>query len=419
MSLTIYDFIQETQKQIQFHNEQIKRFDELINENKNNSTNLKSRRDEIILKLSNIVAPHFSDAELLSLSNRIQNSKLSSLNQNIEEDKITLSNRISEISKNDLYIKRVALTDPKSGVIKMQLDELNPMYNKAVDDYNQIVKIDGFEGLYNRKFGTDLYPHKSVFKYFNSEYLNDWKRSDEILKILGEKDFVDVISKFNESKRLVDDLGSSIQDLKTQEVEINKLTIEFDESSYNLKNINQIYKKKLAQAVINFSNSSDKTSKEEFVKFYPDSELIFTTLDGLNHQSDYLNELNNKIMNDREILLQKSNKLADEANRYQSNPEKYSNKSFDRDKFHQRFNRDKSRYTNLNSRYHNAGNQIYEFNDYGRASLLQDFLWYDLMTDGRLDGNFIPQVQEYYNYHPDYNRGDYNDNNNEIISDNS
>ena len=77
MSLTIYDFIQETQKQIQFHNEQIKRFDELINENKNNSTNLKSRRDEIILKLSNIVAPHFSDAELLSLSNRIQNSKLS------------------------------------------------------------------------------------------------------------------------------------------------------------------------------------------------------------------------------------------------------------------------------------------------------------------------------------------------------
>ena len=39
------------------------------------------------------------------------------------------------------------------------------------------------------------------------------------------------------------------------------------------------------------------------------------------------------------------------------------------------------------------------FDRYSRASFATNFLWWDVMTDGRLDGDFIPEVQKHRSVH--------------------
>lgn len=50
-------------------------------------------------------------------------------------------------------------------------------------------------------------------------------------------------------------------------------------------------------------------------------------------------------------------------------------------------------------RYARARGQLLDFSDYSRAEFARDFLWWDLMTDGRLDGDFIDEVATYRRSH--------------------
>jgi hypothetical protein len=50
------------------------------------------------------------------------------------------------------------------------------------------------------------------------------------------------------------------------------------------------------------------------------------------------------------------------------------------------------RWRKRRERWGHTHTQIVTFHDYGRYDPVRDFLWWDVMTDGRLDGDFIPEV---------------------------
>jgi hypothetical protein len=123
----------------------------------------------------------------------------------------------------------------------------------------------------------------------------------------------------------------------------------------------------------------------------------------MEHQVKYLDDLKVKIQQDMAQLQERAGKLATERQRYDADRYRYRNKRFTQEQFDKRFDRRRiERYDVLYNRYDRAGTTIYVFDDYYRASPLEEFLWWDVMTDGRLDGNFIPEVQEYHAMHPDY-----------------
>ena len=53
-------------------------------------------------------------------------------------------------------------------------------------------------------------------------------------------------------------------------------------------------------------------------------------------------------------------------------------------------------------RYRRTYDTVYVFDRYDRGSLIGDFLWWDAMTDGRIDGDFIPDVRDFRSSHPHY-----------------
>jgi hypothetical protein len=104
---------------------------------------------------------------------------------------------------------------------------------------------------------------------------------------------------------------------------------------------------------------------------------------------------------DMSQILERRDKLGAEARRYKEESYRYRNKRFTQEQFQKRFGRG-ARYGRIYDRYSRANQTVYVFHDYDRASPLEDFLWWDLMTDGRMDGNFIPEVSEYYAERPGY-----------------
>ena len=53
-------------------------------------------------------------------------------------------------------------------------------------------------------------------------------------------------------------------------------------------------------------------------------------------------------------------------------------------------------------RYDKRAKVVRSFDRYDRGGLGQDVLWWDVMTDGKLDGSFSDEVQSFRESHPDY-----------------
>jgi hypothetical protein len=45
---------------------------------------------------------------------------------------------------------------------------------------------------------------------------------------------------------------------------------------------------------------------------------------------------------------------------------------------------------------------VYVYDRWDRARYYDDLLWWDLMTRGRYDGSYVPEVQTYHQTHPEY-----------------
>ena len=405
MSYDIADFVREANKQVQFYNVQLEKFDTLLKDHATKAKELEKRRDSLLDGLLKHFMPSFTKENLLKLSDTIHAPGLVRLYEQYEEEKSLLAQGVQQIEQNDAYQKREALGNRSTGVLQTQIDEIKPLYDKAKAEYDEIINYPAFASLWEKRFGTTDYPHQGFLKYVNPAYLADWRDADIIVAGLGMNSFMDVMSKFSEVKDLVDNLGSSLKDYQMQLAAIGKLEENYADYTERLKNIDTTYLAKVKQFLLNFLLDSSKENIAKSIGQNTSMSEEIVKLDGLTHQIDYLQSLNEKITNDRNLIVEKATKIIDEANRYQADPHRFRNKQFTDEQFQKRFDRNPERYDKMQERYDRAGENIYGFNDYNRGSLIGDFLWWDLMSDGSLDGNFIPEVYEYRHSHPDYNPG--------------
>jgi hypothetical protein len=92
-------------------------------------------------------------------------------------------------------------------------------------------------------------------------------------------------------------------------------------------------------------------------------------------------------------------KLEKESLKYQR--PKNAGAVFPAEAFEKRF--DPSRTEKLKKRVSRIGEtqeRVYVFDRYDRGSFATDFLWWDLVTDGRIDGDFIPEVRSHHDAFP-------------------
>ena len=132
----------------------------------------------------------------------------------------------------------------------------------------------------------------------------------------------------------------------------------------------------------------------------PAAELLLKSYAGLAKKVEYLDGLAEsgvgRLERDLEAELRK---LEHDVSKY-SRPKK-AWATFDAASFEHRFRDRAPRLEKHWQRYRRGVDTIYAFDRYERAGFAEDFLWWDLMTDGRIDGDFLPEVADYRARYPD------------------
>ncbi|MBL7975819.1 MAG: hypothetical protein JNJ85_12960 [Candidatus Kapabacteria bacterium] len=396
---SVDDFIRRAATQLEAYNSQRTNLQKLISENEQRKTELKQRIATAYANITATVLPTLTEEGLANLSAAINAPRIARLWSEMQKREQQLQHEIQDIEADDEYKKSSALTTPHTGVLTSQIEELEPILAKLKSELDMMNSMPRMQRLVASGYGTERYPHKGFFKFLNSEYLEDWKNADIIQEKLNAKSFIDVASRYSEVNHQVDTFSESLADLRRQLQRVLSKVKEHDSDVHELQHLPEYISQEAGKEIALFLQSG----KEAAAKKLPQGEealKLYAVLDGMNHQVEYLEQLNLKITNDINDLNQRADKLRDEKARYEDDRYRFRNKQFTDEQFAHRFGND--RYDRAYNRYDRMGDTIYVFNDYYRYSPLEEFLWWDVMTDGRLDGNFIPEVQSYYHEHPGY-----------------
>lgn len=413
---SIREFIHEANQQIQFFEVQKNKLSDISADHAKKISDLALRFQEVLNQITKSLLPEFSESSLKILSELIANPALFSLYTKKEQEKVALQSTLSAVENNKLYQQRDAFLNPETGIIIQQESELLPIYEKASSVVKKCESTPRFSGLLQRGYGTSSYPHQGFFRFFNSEFLQDWKYADILCEKLQVSSFTDALSLYKESKNHYDTIGETLEDLEKQKKEITLLVDSREEAQQLLDSIDARYTERVKMSIEIFLTSNSKQKIAEV--FQGNSTLMeqYACLDGLRHQSSYLEQIREKVESEIRELDEKIHKMTVEKQRYENDMYRFRNKRWDHHQFGRKFNRNDEVYQRRMSKYRRTGDTLYNFNDYNRPSFVEEFLWWDIMTDGRLDGNFIPDVHDYYASHPSYHyernsySADYGDN---------
>jgi hypothetical protein len=390
----INEFVQAAQTELQGYSQQAERFQGLIRENNERVVELQDKLRYAYAQLAWACLGDITEERFIAVGNKIHSPQLARLYGEAVARTQHLKQRVEEIDAAPMFKDR----EGEKQILDIKLQEVEPLYNIAVNEWRKLQSFPALPGLLERKYGTPAYPHRGFFKFLNGQYLADWKASDEIVAQMGVKDFSEIISKYSDREEQVEVLGRSVAEIKEKKSDLDRLADEREQAMTEINDMPEILQAEAGRILAQYLSGSEN-AHQQFDK--PDEvRQRYLAVDGITHQMTYLDGVNKKIEQDLSDLYERASKMQEEASRYNSDPYKYRNKSFSQDQFDKRFGRT-SRYDRVYDRYSRTSERIYVFDNY-YYDPVGDFLWWDMMTDGRIDGNFIPEVQEYYQTHPEY-----------------
>jgi hypothetical protein len=390
------DFIRNAREELSGYEQHEQRFEDLLRENEQRVAELRARQEDAWRQLGMLALPHGDEASVAALVERFRLPGLQSLAQETASRRAAIEARVAEIDATPLYAER----ERRRLRAQTELEESGPLYDYAQAELQKLRSLRGMEELVQRGWGTPRYPHRSLFRFFNGQFLNDWKHADEVVKALRVPDFAAAASQYRERLDTATVMGDTVQRLRAELGEIDRL----ENERAQLLSEREALPAELQERVGRMLGEMLQTRGKDGVRDFPvpeDALRVYAAIEGVQHQQQYLEELSGRIRGDLSGLMDRAGRLREETRRYEGNRHRYRNKRFTDEQFGKRFGRS-ARYGKIHSRYSRAGETIYVFNDYDRGATFSDFLWWDLMTDGRMDGNYIPEVAVWRHHHPDY-----------------
>lgn len=395
MTFNVQDFVQEAEEQLRRYEQHASRFLGLAGDTERRRRELAARLDVVATQLADALLPDLTPASFQALSEKLGMPELMGILRRSRDRETKIDARVAAIEETEAYQTR----DAVRGRAELQIDEVRPLFDHAMSDLRHLDSLPRMRELMGRSYGTPDYPHRGIFRYFKREFLEDWKRADEACTALKVSFFSEVAARYRDRQEQCEVLGRTVHDVEDKLKNIAELEQERDHLLSERAAQPDTMRLEAGKRMASLLKSNTKLIEQ--LGFPETLQGRIREIDGMEHQVEYLQSLRVQIEQDAAQVQERAAKLREERDRYNSNLYRYRNKQFSSDQFEKRFRRD-GRYDKLYTRYERTGNTVYVFNDYNRTSGLEDFLWWDVMTDGRLDGNFIPEVQEYVNANPNY-----------------
>lgn len=390
------DFIRAADVELREYDSHSQRFEALRGSNAQKQADLRARLQEAQARLSDTILTDTSEASVTALAQKLSLPALVAVLRETTSRGQRLAERLAQIESNPAYAER----EIRRLRIETELREVEPLYNEARTALESMNRLSGLDGLIARQWGTPQYPHQGILRFLKGEYLRDWKNADAAVAALKASNFAEVAQRYADRKEQNQVLGERLGRRRDELKQIETLEWEFGKLQAEQADLPQQLKARLGSELAAYLTVRGPESASAL----PDPESAkrgLAAVEGIKHQIAYLEETANKLEGDLSGLLERSGRLRDEKRRYESERYRYRNKSFSQDQFDKRFGR-ASRYQRTGDRYERVTEVVYVYDRYDYVSPWETFLWWDVITDGRIDGNFIPEVAQYREMNPDY-----------------
>jgi hypothetical protein len=316
---------------------------------------------------------------------------------NMEAERQRIAARIAEIEADPRFANRELLRAPRVGTLTQRLAELEN-YSAPLAAVLQTAEHPRLEHLLEVGYGTPEYK----VAFWRTAYYVDWKAGDEILERFPEKKaFADVRAEVLQMRDSIAVYNARIAEVQAEIAAGERIEAEHRGQSEALATLPDRYLTWAREALGRHLADIDLGALGDRLAQAPDVDVLARRVAGLASKLVYLDRMAQHNLDGPEAELNQAwTKLSRDVAKW-SRPKMYS-AIVAPDVLERRRRPLGARYQKGFQRFQKTYSRVYMFDDYGAGRLASDFLWWDLMTDGRIDGDFIPEVQSFRHRYPGY-----------------
>lgn len=317
----------------------------------------------------------------------------------IDEERRTLAQTIAQIEADPRFQRADELINPTSGELILKIEAFRRQCQPVFDAAHRYEALPHFLILIERNYGTDEYP----LRPWNLDYYLDWKNADEIVEQLGKENFDFCRHDYLHLWQARDQMKRELQTLEQEIAAVHQLVEHHRQASYRLANLPELILQESRLALREHLSFVDRDQLFSWAQGDRSREALIKMLHGVEKKNDYLKQMaNHQFVYEREMLQTAIAKLEKKIAKF-SRPKYAGMGAIISDAEAAAWLADpRQKLGERRDRFWKNYDRVIVFQEYDRYDYGRDLLWWDLMTDGRVDGSFIPEVREYYTSHPGY-----------------
>lgn len=320
----------------------------------------------------------------------------------VEAERVDLRHKIAAIEADRRFAQRELLRHPRVGSLPRTLRELSE-YRKPWADFMQACSHPRLARLIQSGWGTPQY----TGAWWRLSYYSDRSAAAEILaRFPGKKEFGEIAADWARAVETVAKLDAEIAKTQHEITTGERMEAEHARLGEALASVDARWLAWARDRVLRHCATSDPNLIAQWLDREPAMKLLFLRASGLSHKLGYLDALfQEKVGKTVQALREQDARYAKMVQRYQRKPAPMPGaqfaKSFPdrREKWHKGWQKYAKAYDRVKGfdKWKLAGAAV------GVAGVAgAGLLWWDLMTDGREAGDFLPDVVDFRRRHPGY-----------------
>lgn len=315
----------------------------------------------------------------------------------LEGERASLTRRIAAIEADPRFAQRELLRHPRTGSLTRALAELEELMAPLRGVIERCAHP-RTERLLESGYGTPAYDTG----FWRLSYFRDWEAGDAILERFPEKAlFSEVRDDLLRAREAIGPLSSEHARVSAEIAAGAALEQEHAQRREALRTLAARWLDKVRSDAVAFLLGCPPDAIASRLKKDAEVELLYKRCAGLRAKVRYMDEIfAHQVQAFTWDAKKAIAKLDKDIGKY-SRPKKWHTR-FAAPAFEKRFRDRTSAYQKRWQRFEKTYTRVYTFDRYDRAVLDRNLLWWDVLTDGRVNGAYIPEVHQFYRQRPGF-----------------
>lgn len=324
------------------------------------------------------------------------------IERRLQEHLVKAQETLQKLSSNLLVSDR----ENQVNVAQIRLAEIDEAVQPLQTSTTTLEDEPYFEELLAYRYGTEAY----AVKFFQLLYYAHWKHADLVVEKHGKRlkvdSFADLAAKYVDEKTALKELLDGRHALNQRLALVQERARQVEEVQASITQAQPRTLALVRARVREHLAPLPDADVAALLGSLPDVDLAWRRIAGLKKKKEYLAALAAEQVKAPLAELQAfRTKLVADANKLQR--PKNASRVWGAADWERRFGNDRvPKWQKRRERIQYTRQHIVEFHHYDRWNPVGDLLWWDVMSDGQLDGNFISEVRARPHHHVHHHHDD-------------